>query len=220
MFYYINKKIIYINPLERKNIGTEGKVYRRGDKAIKIYHSIYNDLNYMQSKDKRLSTISTNYIIMPEEGVFSIKGRYCGYTQKYIEGLDSKTTSILDATSKDLKENLYELREDVIKLSQANFLMSDAYVNTFYNGKVYILDTSRYIDLNNELELYGFDRKNILKSNLNILRECLIYLTTRPFLNMSSKTIDERAMSLFEDVTKIDQKLGTDETIREYILRK
>ena len=82
------------------------------------------------------------------------------------------------------------------------------------------MDTSRYIDLNNELELYGFDRKNILKSNLNILRECLIYLTTRPFLDMSSKTIDERAMSLFEDVTKIDQKLGTDETIREYILRK
>lgn len=219
MIYKINNKIIIINPFQCLGSGIQGNVYKYQDKALKIYDKIYRT-KYNQDRDETLSTLSTKYIILPEESVFSTFTKYCGYKMPYID-LDNDK-KITDCTKEDLKENLFELIEDINVISKNDFKMEDVKLNTVFNGKIYVLDSSCYFQEGKEDEIVKFilrrKKGNILEDNIAAVKSGIHNLICNELI--LDKESELRMIDLFSNINSFSKKLGEGETIKQYILRK
>jgi len=125
--------------LEFIDFGEEGRVYRDGDTAIKIYHKCPNK-NVLNSKEiRQLSDINTQRVILPEEVVNGDGVR--GYTMPFIEG-DSESIyemdkSVLVSELELLEEDLRLLGEEQIRigdLRDSNYLSTEDYLFLIDSG--------------------------------------------------------------------------------------
>lgn len=219
MIYKIDNKVIIINPFTPIGNGFQGIVYKRKNKAIKIYRKLFM-IDYRQEMDELLSTIPTEYIILPEKSVFNLLNKYCGYQMDYIDLEDHP--SILDATKEDLCENLFQLIEDINMVSQKKVVMTDVFNNVFFNGKIYVMDSSYYYQegRNDELARFLFRKqnKNILEENINSVKGGIYNLISKEIT--INKEEEKRMVDLFSDVNTFGKKLGEGETIKQYILKR
>lgn len=218
MLYKINNKITLVNPLLFIGNGSQGRVYQNKEKAVKIYYNIYTDLDYIREKDEQLSNISTKYIILPEEGVFNLTGRYRGYQMEYIDLDKTSNKKILNTTKADLNENLLQLEEDANAISKANFYMFDITSSIHFNGKFYVFGTNIYFNTNLKNSLFFPRGINVQANNLDVVKSGICNLINREMmLNDEEK---QRVIFLFSNIQEFGEKLGDGETIKQYILRK
>lgn len=223
MLYIADDKEIFLNPLKLIGKGTEGKVYKYKDKAIKIYHK-NNPNNQMvnhEESDEILKNIKTTYTILPETGVYTLTGYYCGHQMKYMDF--STEESLVDTKIKDFSDNLHIIvNEDIAAISDENFLMYDLNRNTRFTSKIYIIDSGRYIHVDRAREITNNTYENIYNLNLDMFKEALYELTMKSLgmeLEMRS-SVHAYVKDLFSDIDNIDRKIDKEETIREYVLKR
>ncbi len=222
MIYVLGNKKIFLNPFKLIGKGTEGKVYKYKDSAIKIYNKESIRMGYINHEecDRIFSTMKTKFVIIPEDLIYGINQKYCGHKMKYIDLSSEK--SILDATKEDLSENIHELLEnDIPLISNNDFVMNDLDFNIRYNGKLYIIDSSSYIHVDKSNEVFYNQTEKILSNNIAYTKRALYNFVVKNS-NEKITSIEEvnRTNFLFSNLENFDNLLKKGETIKEYILRK
>ena len=128
--------------------GTEARVYRKGDVAYKCYHS-FSFCDCLRLEDVQfLESLSTNCILLPQTTLYNIRGKFKGYTTRYIENLGllhfmSLPTSLVVSNFKLLQEDCSILGNYHVLVS--DFMPKDYRVqnHSFHNG-LYFIDPGRY----------------------------------------------------------------------------
>lgn len=160
-----NKEIISHKNLKLLDIsGHEYLVYLYKNEIIKIHR---RHLQRIYSLDEKniisLSKIKTSRILMPKYPIYNIKGNIEGYSM--IPVLEKKDISqeIMD----NFLNEIYIINTDMNILNDKLIMLKDLHPgNVIYNGKIFIVDSGRYLDLN--LQKYSSDKEHIVKQN-NIL---------------------------------------------------
>ncbi len=127
--------------LELIDFGEEGRVYRDGDTAVKIYHKCPNKDVLDDEEIRQLSDIDTQRVVLPDEAVNGDKVR--GYTMPYIEG-DSE--SIFDMNKDVLVSELGLLEDDLKLLGEEKVLIGDLRESNYLSTEdyFYLIDSGDY----------------------------------------------------------------------------
>lgn len=182
MKYKIDDKTYKINLDELTNIGhgTEGTVYEFNDMAIKIFNSTRIKYGYSlsENKFKTMCKIPLDRFIMPNSLIYEKKNntyKFVGHTMNLLKN----KLPLNNLFSKDIKEFINEIKlleSDIEVLSDYKIKMYDFLNNFYYNGKLYIIDTSYYME--------GLDIKNVTLHNKISLNDFFIYnLLLKPTSN-------------------------------------
>ena len=182
MKYKINNQIykIDLNSLNVLGTGTEGSVYEYNNAALKIFNPTRIKYGYAlsENKFKLMSNISLDRFILPDELVYEKKRnsyKFVGYTMKLLKN----KLPINHLFSLNLKEVINEIKlleSDVDVLSDYGIKMFDFMKNFYYNGKLYIIDTSYYIEC--------ADIEDVATSNKRAINDFFIYnLLLKPVSN-------------------------------------
>lgn len=135
--------------------GTEAKVYRKGDEAYKYYHFFYfcdlfsssssrldlDDVHYLQD-------ITTNRILLPNQTLYSVFGRFKGYTTTYIKDLG--IVNYMKLPTDLLLSDFHLLTQDCYTLGEKHVLVrdlktySDFFNNHSFHNGLYLIDPGRY----------------------------------------------------------------------------
>lgn len=130
--------------------GSEGKIYKKGNYAYKIYYKEMLNENY-GNKEKfhqYFLTIPTKQIILPDKLIYTEDGEYIGYRTKMISGSKNKKTGIIRLPKSSFINNLKVLENDFNLLSNNYVLSADVSpVNYIFNKKddtMNVIDPGRY----------------------------------------------------------------------------
>lgn len=142
----LNGKEINIYPcfLKKLGKGTEGKVYKYKDKALKLYYDSYFSItgHIGPNECEYLSQIDTKRILLPKDILQNRNYEFKGYTEELIVPTGE---DIYQIDKSKLLEELYALREEIKILSQ-NFIRVDDWipVNFMYDGMFRFVDSGQY----------------------------------------------------------------------------
>lgn len=169
-----------LNDTLLSNAGTEGTVYKIGDRAVKIYKPFCLKNRLDESTAKLLSTIKTNRILMPRELVYDSKRNFCGYTTKYIES--SNKDNIKRFKMKKLLDEIKLYEEDMVKLSDHNISLCDFDIfNTEYSDGIYFCDPGSF-------ELEDKDNRFFKALNEDEIKSFFIYSIMSRFSDLNKKS--------------------------------
>lgn len=209
---------IFLNPLKLIGKGTEGKVYKYKDSAIKIYYN--NVKNNHEESDSILKTIKTEYIILPKTEVYSLSGNYRGHQMKYMDFSSNK--SFVDTKVQEFSDSLHVLiDEDISAISSENFLMYDMGWNMRFNGKMYIIDSGRYVHIDKAREITNNTYEDVYDTNLGMFKDSLRDFTINELFpkQLITPNIYSCIKDLIGNIEDIDKRVAKDETIRQYVLK-
>lgn len=181
MVFYVDGKKERYNPYNMKKDkkigeGQEVDAYVVGNQVVKFYKP-YCKKTRLTSKDvERLRKVSTKRILLPTASMLDKKGNLRGYKMDYIENLGEESFLLLPKEKR--KEELKELKDDVLNLSDNGIILEDLHqLNTVYNNGIYFIDPGSYKFVkddtpteNDKIQCYGIniDRINeFLISNLS-----------------------------------------------------
>ena len=189
MEYYMNGKIINL-PTEEEpfGIGSEGKVYKKGKYAYKIYYPEMLNENHGNKEffHNYLLTIPTKQIILPDQKIYTLDGEYIGYRTILIPGNKRKKTGITKLPIKTFIKNLEILEEDFDTLSHHYVLAADVSpVNYIFNknkSEMTIIDPGRY---RHHCLTDSYKKLNDLQ--LESLIELLLYMDSIEYKTLNSK---------------------------------
>ena len=121
--------------------GLEGRVYRDGNTAVKIYHN-YPEKNVLKRREiEKLSEVETERIILPDEAILGEGTR--GYTMPFVDG-DSDCIFDMD---KDVLVREIDLIEDDLKvLGDEQVLIGDLRDSNYLSNSdnFYLIDSGDY----------------------------------------------------------------------------
>lgn len=128
--------------------GGEAKVYQKGKFAYKYYH--FFELNRRLSLDEvqKLERIMTKRILLPQDTLYTIFGKFKGYTTQYVKNLGLIHFMMLPTDLIVDEFNL--LKEDNYTLSQNQIVISDLMprdyqiFNYSFNYGVYFIDPGKF----------------------------------------------------------------------------
>lgn len=218
MLYIMADEKIFLNPLKLIGKGTEGKVYKYKDSAIKIYYN--NVKNNHEESDSILKTIKTEYIILPKTEVYSLFGNYRGHQMKYMDFSSNK--SFVDTKVQEFSDSLHVLiDEDISAISSENFLMYDMGWNMRFNGKMYIIDSGRYVHIDKAREITNNTYEDVYDTNLGMFKDSLRDFTINELFpkQLITPNIYSCIKDLIGNIEDIDKRVAKDETIRQYVLK-
>lgn len=218
MLYIMADEKIFLNPLKLIGKGTEGKVYKYKDSAIKIYYN--NVKNNHEESDSILKTIKTEYIILPKTEVYSLFGNYRGHQMKYMDFSSNK--SFVDTKVQEFSDSLHVLiDEDISAISSENFLMYDMGWNMRFNGKMYIIDSGRYVHTDKAREITNNTYEDVYDTNLGMFKDSLRDFTINELFpkQLITPNIYSCIKDLIGNIEDIDKRVAKDETIRQYVLK-
>lgn len=201
MKYKINDKVYKINLDELKNIGSgaEGNIYEFNGVALKIFNSTRLRYGYTlsENKFKTMSKIPLDRFIMPSNLIYEKKNnsyKFVGHTMQLLKN----NLPIYNFYSKDIKNIINEIKlleSDIDVLSDYKFKMYDFLHNFYYNGKLYMIDTSYYME--------GLDIEKVYIHNKKSLNDFFIYnLLLKPTsnsLNLPNVPFDNNILLNFFD---------------------
>ncbi len=130
------------NELEFINFGEEGRVFRDGDTAVKVYHD-YPEKPVLSGKDiKQMSKIVTKRIVLPNEVIKSDRTR--GYTMPFIKGDNS---GIYEMDKDTLVEEICNVKDDLKELGKRNIMIGDLRESNYLStkDKLFLIDSGDYI---------------------------------------------------------------------------
>lgn len=163
---------IDINSLPMIGEGIEGTVYNFNGKALKLYKPSRYDYLQTPTKEKieYLSKIKLHHFPFPEVPVFK-DDELIGHIAPLITG-DISIGSLLDLPIPQLICRLKSIRDDINELSEKTVLLSecDFYRNFIYNGDFYFIDHDLYEVYLNQLDDIKF-KKMIKKQNDFIIND-------------------------------------------------
>lgn len=158
-----NQELISPKDLKLLNIsGHEYIVYLYKDEVIKIHRKHLQKIYSLDEKNIiSLSKIKTSRILMPKHPIYNIKGTIEGYTMLPILEKKNISTETMD---KFLNESYY-INSDIDILNNNLVLLKDLHSgNVIYNGKIFIVDSGRYLALN--LKKYSSDKEIVKENNI------------------------------------------------------
>lgn len=217
MKYELGDEIVHIYPFLLKRIGSgkEGKVYKFGDRALKILHDVPYQKSMNSTTCGGLEKIATKRILLPRETLFDKSGEFKGYSTRYIKyGKD-----VFDISKENFLYEVNELIKEINFLSNQRIIIDDWRLENFiYDGKFRLVDPGLYryekeasIDAIKKLNfavLKDFVFFELLKSGL--MAETNEYVD---YLLDVHNTVENDIVEYFEDEMK------DDETMNQYIKR-
>lgn len=151
MKYYCGCKEIIIPDNKRPfGKGSEGEVFKIGDKLYKIYYpnAISDGYGSKENHHLYLSSIPTKKIIMPEELIYDQDGNYAGYSSSLVNGNQKDKNGIILMSSEEFLYNLELLEKDFALLSDSYVVVADIspvnYIFDKENSDMRIIDPGRY----------------------------------------------------------------------------
>lgn len=147
-----NDKLQYINA------GEEGCVYRYGDKAIKIYHSIPRKRVIDEKMVEYLSDIETKRVLLPEDVLYGEDG-ICGYYMSFIEG-DSK--EVYSYEKDKLIEEFSYIYSDFDQLGKKSVAIDDLRGSNYISNydTFHLVDVGDYYICKNGRNTNGSNKRN------------------------------------------------------------
>lgn len=151
--YYVDGKKINI-PTHRKPFGqgSEGCLYKIGNKLYKIYNTgalnegFGNKRNYHQSLLEVKGVFKK--FILPESLIFSEDGNYAGYVTELVGDNAKKKEGITNESWDKFIRNIKDFEQEIDLLSEYRFLTVDiGYHNSVFSekeGNLYMIDPGRY----------------------------------------------------------------------------
>ncbi len=195
--------------------GNEAIVYRKNDKALKIYKEYcYKDrLNEATAED--LSNIKTRRLLLPEKMIHLIDGKFKGYTTTFIQGyLLSHMNEML---MRDFMKEISIYDEDIEILSDEHILIADLIrENIKYDSRIYNVDPGSYY------KLPKVDKAKIIRNNQEALNMFVVghIFYAIPKLSREKK---EKLVNHFQGIDKISrvmkEEAKEDEKVKEYVKR-
>ena len=197
------------------NEGKEGTVYRRGDYALKIYHSLSDKIRLNEATAKRLSTIHTRRFTLPLGHIYDQDDCFVGYYMNLI--INNPLDFIQKMRMKYFIEEVEELEKDSDTLGEEHISIHDLTChNVLYDGCIHVIDPGSY--------LYEKDcsRELLRRVNRYQLNEFLMYdLLGRGYSLKIRRNIADyykkRYIGDFSDFLKEDS--DPNETVKQYVSR-
>lgn len=156
MNYFIGDKRESLSLDQYISEGEEGKVYKEGNEAVKIYYSNWRTSRHAyldEYKAERMTKIATRQILLPRRLVYDENDEFCGYSTTYINSFceDGNQQQNRDKERKELdklelqvlKQKIEKIYSEVRFLSEKGILIGDIFPpteNYIYNGEYWILD--------------------------------------------------------------------------------
>lgn len=213
--------------------GTEAKVYRKGEDAYKYYRFFYfcdifscssarldlNDVHYLQD-------IVTERILLPNQPMYSVFGRFKGYTTTYIEDLG--IIHYMNLPIDLILHDFHLLTKDCRTLGDKHVLVRDLKTNSdfFYNHSfhygLYFIDPGRY-KIN-----FSLPAEEVFSRNQRVIDDFLFFQVLNPYANYQLQNYDfSRLYSIKRDAE--DQNIPflqyiendiKENSLHEYVKRK
>lgn len=197
MEYYVNSEEITIDETKKPfDQGSEGKLYKIGDKLYKIYYkeALCEGHGNKFSHHSYFLTLKTSSIELPHDLIFDKNNEYVGYVTKIINGDRIDKTGITLMNSKQFIKNIRLFENDVIKLGKNHILMCDVSTYNYLfdndNFKMHIIDPGRYHIASNFTEL------DCIRMNLCQLDELITLLLYLDMIKYKSAGTKRKAMIL------------------------
>lgn len=197
------------------NEGAEGEVYRYGKDAIKIYKPTCFRRRLNEEDCKKLGTILTKRILLPEKIVYSDDCKtFIGYSTPFI--YKCADVRIMDMKVENFCDELDLIRDDLGVLAANGIEIDDWHTgNILYNGKLYMGDPGG-LTFRSE-----FRPQWSMKNSEFVLNR---FLKDEVFpLAGISKGNRENAEKIFEDFDymgdQIRDTMKEKETVRQYVKR-
>ncbi len=176
MKFYVDDELIDVDPDTKPyGIGTEGQVFKIGDKIFKLYFYNMLDEGYGNKlyHHKRLTTLNPERIFLPRELIYALDRNYMGYTADYVDGDVNDNYGLTLLPSDIFIDMISILVGDVKYLSGEKILLADLKIaNTIFdkkNKRLCLIDPGRY--LNNPFEMipsFDYEKQNMFQFNLLI----------------------------------------------------
>lgn len=128
--------------------GGEAKVYRKGDLAYKYYHLFKLNERLSLDEVQKLEKIMTKRILLPQDTLYTILGKFKGYTTQYVKDLGLLHFMMLPTDLVIDEFNL--LKEDNYILSQEQIVISDLMPRSYqicnhsFNYGLYFIDPGKF----------------------------------------------------------------------------
>lgn len=128
--------------------GMEAKVYRRGETAYKVYR-LFSEVSRLSLTDTfYLQSLDTKRILLPQDTLYNLFGKFKGYTTTYIEdlGLDS----LVSLSKEELAYEFSLLKKDCQLLGEHNVCIHDLMTrrpeikNGIFHHGIYFVDPGRF----------------------------------------------------------------------------
>ena len=192
--------------------GTESIIYKYKDKAFKIYKDFCIKDRIGLETVKKLSTIKTKRIILPEEELYNLSHKFIGYTSKYVDRYH--LSNLYNLNKQKLLNELKLLYEDSDMLSDNNIDIEDLIKeNTIYNDGIYICDPGSYIvnERQSKESIKYLNREKIDRFILDVVLKPSITLTKRQKQQLDSLLYEYKLEDLIKD------EMNDDETVKKYV---
>ena len=128
--------------------GMEARVYRKGEDAYKVYR-LFSEVSRLSLADTfYLKNLETKRILLPQDALYTIFGRFRGYVTPYIEdlGLDS----FVSLQKEELSSEFSLLQEDCQLLGEHHIRIHDLMTrrpsiqNGIFHRGLYVVDPGRF----------------------------------------------------------------------------
>lgn len=148
MVVVINDEKIFLDSSYLKNnkigFGNEGVVYKFGDYALKLYYD--NPKKDILDTDtiNYLSTIETDRILLPIDGIYSEEGNLLGYLTEYHNAHRLKSIKNMDIST--FIDEVEKIENDALYLEERRVDIDDLYrENIVFDGSINLVDPGSYI---------------------------------------------------------------------------
>lgn len=218
MFIYVDNKKIKLPRCEYAH-GSEGVVYKIGDKIYKLYYLKSMDEGYgsKEKEHKYLMGLNTKNINLPTNSIYDEHGRYIGYVTDFVTGGKKCRNGFTLMKSEKVIENLKALEEDFKYLSDNYVLTEDVAIQNcildLENEKVNIIDPGRY---RNHVFLRPSDYIEANKKRLDYFVELLLYMDFVKYKPVGPKRMEQ----LLKQYIKEEKEKMNIENYSEYFKEK
>lgn len=128
--------------------GGEAKVYRKKNLAYKYYRILNFDERLSWDDVQLLKEISTKRILLPQDTLYTVFGKFKGYTTQYVQDLG--LVHFMQLPTKVILDEFNLLQEDNRTLSEKKIVISDLMsrdyrvCNYSFNQGVYFVDPGKF----------------------------------------------------------------------------
>lgn len=237
MKYRIGNQIYKIDLDSLKVIGrgTEGCIYEYDGEALKIFNKIRLKYGYAISEEKinLLSTITVDRMILPDNIIYQQSNnnyKFVGHTMKLLKN-NLPLSHLFARGISEVLEDIKLLESDIAVLSDYGIKMYDYMHNFYYNGNLYLIDSSYYTECKNLNEAYIHNKESIntffiynllLKPTSNNLNLNRVPINSGILLNCfdSSKNLKNINFSRFLKELSYEHDINTISDIQKKYVKK
>lgn len=195
--------------------GAEGDVYRYGKDAIKIYKKHCCRSRLDEEQCRKLGTISTKRILLPEKIVYGEDCKtFIGYSTPFI--YKYPCGRIMDMKVDKFCDELDLIKDDLRVLANNGVEVDDWHTgNILYNGKIYMGDPGGFV-FSSEVRPQRAMGNNVYTLSRFVKEEIfpLAHLSKRAKKNMENDFDDDDYLSW-----QIRETMDEKETVRQYVKR-